>query len=246
MATPLSNIILPLSELQHQGTLLSNTSKFPTQSSITSKSNKQNTSISICRVKVSEPIASISSTVTELDQNQRAKQESVLDEQQEEEKIATNEQRLADIWHEIHGEDDWVGLLDPMDPILRSELIRYGEMAQACYDAFDFDPFSKYCGSCRYTSRKFFDYLGMAHHGYDVARYLYATSNINLPNFFKKSRWPKVWSKNANWIGYVAVSNDETTQRLGLQRHNHRMAWNGDVSGMDCGFDGFSQTHFKE
>ncbi|KAJ6681266.1 PHOSPHOLIPASE A1-IGAMMA2 CHLOROPLASTIC [Salix koriyanagi] len=48
------------------------------------------------------------------------------------------ERKLADVWREIQGQDDWVDLLDPMDPLLRSELIRYGEMAQACYDAFRF------------------------------------------------------------------------------------------------------------
>ncbi|KAE8699518.1 hypothetical protein F3Y22_tig00110577pilonHSYRG00088 [Hibiscus syriacus] len=77
--------------------------------------------------------------------------------------------------------------IDPKDPLLRSELIRYGEMAQACYDAFDFDPFSKYYGSCRFTPRRFFDSLAMADHGYMLSKYLFATSNINLPNFFKKS-----------------------------------------------------------
>lgn len=102
------------------------------------------------------------------------------------------ESELADRWLEIHGQDDWVGMLDPMESLLRNELIRYGEMAQACYDAFDFDPYSKYCGSCKFPRRKFFDGLGMADYGYDITRYLYATSNINLPNFFKQSRWPKV------------------------------------------------------
>ncbi|KAL5561795.1 hypothetical protein UlMin_031542 [Ulmus minor] len=104
-------------------------------------------------------------------------------------------------------------------------------MAQACYDAFDFDPFSKYCGSCRFTRSHFFDSLGMIDHGYEVSRYLYATSNINLPNFFKKSRWPKIWSKNANWIGYVAVSNDETSKRLG--RRDITIAWRGTVTRLE-------------
>ncbi|GMH30840.1 hypothetical protein Nepgr_032683 [Nepenthes gracilis] len=139
--------------------------------------------------------------------------------------------QVADCWREIHGQDDWVGLLDPMDPILRSELIRYGEMAQACYDAFDFDPYSKYCGSCKYAKDHFFRGLGMEEHGYTVSRYLLATSNINLPNFFKKSRWPKVWSKNANWIGYVAVSDDETSKRLG--RRDITIAWRGTVTRLE-------------
>ncbi|XP_049407089.1 phospholipase A1-Igamma2, chloroplastic-like isoform X3 [Solanum stenotomum] len=141
------------------------------------------------------------------------------------------EPELVDRWLEIHGQDDWVGMLDPMDPILHNELIRYGEMAQACYDAFDFDPYSKYCGSCKFPRRKFFDGLGMAEYGYDITRYLYATSNINLPNFFKQSRWPKIWSKNANWIGYVAVSNDETSKRLG--RRDITIAWRGTVTRLE-------------
>ncbi|KAF5937444.1 hypothetical protein HYC85_024950 [Camellia sinensis] len=139
---------------------------------------------------------------------------------------------LAESWRDILGDNDWLGLLDPMHPLLRSELIRYGEMAQACYDAFDFDPFSKYCGSVRFTRRhEFFTRLSMESCGYDVSRYLYATSNINLPNFFKKSRWPKVWSKHANWIGYVAVSNDETSKRLG--RRDIAIAWRGTVTRLE-------------
>ncbi|KAK6286400.1 hypothetical protein POUND7_012579 [Theobroma cacao] len=169
---------------------------------------------------------SLSSTINELEKERLTKEE--------EEDLAPGQQeerRVADVWKEIHGQDDWVGMLDPMDPLLRSELIRYGEMAQACYDAFDFDPFSKYCGSCRFAQRQFFDSLGMVHHGYLVSRYLFATSNINLPNFFKKSRWPKVWSKNANWIGYVAVSNDEMSKRLG--RRDITIAWRGTVTRLE-------------
>ncbi|MBA0845848.1 hypothetical protein Goarm_023118 [Gossypium armourianum] len=161
----------------------------------------------------SKTSGSLSSSIDELDKETR------------------EERRVADVWREIHGVDDWVGMLDPMDPLLRSELIRYGEMAQACYDAFDFDPFSKYCGSCRFTPRQFFDSLAMADHGYVVSRYIFATSNINLPNFFKKSRWPKVWSKSANWIGYVAVSNDEISKRLG--RRDIVVAWRGTVTRLE-------------
>ncbi|XP_026420156.1 phospholipase A1-Igamma1, chloroplastic-like [Papaver somniferum] len=145
--------------------------------------------------------------------------------------IEKQEKQLRDRWEEIRGQDDWVGLLDPMDSTLRSELIRYGEMAQACYDAFDYGPYSKYCGSCRYIRRKFFDCLGLADRGYDVTRYLYATTNINLPNFFKKSRWSKIWSRNANWMGYVAVSNDETSIRLG--RRDITIAWRGTVTRLE-------------
>ncbi|XVF21668.1 hypothetical protein REPUB_Repub12eG0110000 [Reevesia pubescens] len=177
---------------------------------------------------LSKTSESLSSFINEVDKERKPKEE------EEEVEIAVGKQeerRVADVWRDIHGQDDWVGMLDPMDPLLRSELIRYGEMAQACYDAFDFDPFSKYCGSCRFTHRHFFDSLDMAQHGYLVSRYLFATSNINLPNFFKNSRWPKVWSRNANWIGYVAVSNDETSKRLG--RRDITIAWRGTVTRLE-------------
>lgn len=143
---------------------------------------------------------------------------------------------LAARWREIHGCDDWAGLLDPMDPQLRSELIRYGELAQACYDAFDYDLASRYCGSCKYPRRAFFDRLGMpdAARGYAVSRYLYATSNFRFPNFFpsQQSRADaKVWSQRANWIGYVAVSTDEESARLG--RRDVAIAWRGTITRLE-------------
>ncbi|BAT95539.1 hypothetical protein LR48_Vigan02g124200 [Vigna angularis] len=143
-------------------------------------------------------------------------------------KLEEHLKRLPEAWRQIQGEDDWAGLLEPMDPLMRMEMIRYGEMAQACYDAFDFDPFSKYCGSCRFTPHNFFSSLEMPRVGYTVTRYLYATANINLPNFFKHSRWSKMWSKHANWAGYVAVSDDAMTSRLG--RRDIVIAWRGTVT----------------
>ncbi|CAI0434283.1 unnamed protein product [Linum tenue] len=131
--------------------------------------------------------------------------------------------KLSHAWRQVHGEYDWAGLLDPMDPLLRSELIRYGEMAQSCYDAFDYDPFSYYFGGCRFPRRAFLDSLHLTRHGYDVTRYLYATANIRLPNFFTKSR--------ANWIGYVAVSDDETSRVLG--RRDIAIAWRGTVTRLE-------------
>ncbi|KAG8068951.1 hypothetical protein GUJ93_ZPchr0005g14455 [Zizania palustris] len=145
-----------------------------------------------------------------------------------------HQDELAARWREIHGRDDWAGLLDPMDPVLRSELIRYGEFAQACYDAFDYDLASRYCGSCKFPRRAFFDGLGMpaAARGYAVSRFLYATSNFRFPNFFSQSRaGAKIWSQRANWIGYVAVSTDEESARLG--RRDIAIAWRGTVTRLE-------------
>ncbi|KAL3653360.1 Phospholipase A1-Igamma3, chloroplastic [Castilleja foliolosa] len=136
---------------------------------------------------------------------------------------------LSQIWREIQGQNNWEGLLGPINSHLRREIIRYGEMAQACYDSFDFDANSKYCGTCKYQGTQFFQRLGMADRGYTLTRFLYATSNINLPNFFHKSRLSSIWSQHANWMGYVAVATDEAeVQRLG--RRDIVIAWRGTVT----------------
>lgn len=106
----------------------------------------------------------------------------------EEDEMENNLAKLSEIWRDIQGLNNWEGLLDPLNIHLRKEIIRYGEFSQACYDSFDFDPHSKYCGTCKYQASQFFHKLLMADRGYDITRYLYATSNINLPNFFKKSK----------------------------------------------------------
>ncbi|KAG1331798.1 phospholipase A1-Igamma1, chloroplastic [Cocos nucifera] len=169
---------------------------------------------------------SLSSIITELEADQEAEEEEDLLRRPH-----PDDERLADRWREIHGSDDWAGLLDPMDPLLRSELIRYGEFAQACYDAFDYDPFSRYCGSCKYNRRKFFASLGMEDAGYEVTRYLYATSNLNLSNFFTKTQGSKTWSQKANWIGYIAVSDDDATAHLGWR--DIVIAWRGTVTRLE-------------
>ena len=73
-------------------------------------------------------------------------------------------------WKEMHGCNNWDGLLDPIDRTLRGELIRYGEFSQACYDSFDYDRFSRYAGSCKYPKKTFFHDVGLSGVGYEVAR----------------------------------------------------------------------------
>lgn len=104
---------------------------------------------------------------------------------------------LSEIWRDIQGFNNWEGLLDPLNLHLRKEIIRYGEFSQACYDSFDFDPHSKYCGTCKYQASQFFHKLLMPNPAYNITRYLYATSNINLPNFFKKSNFTPGESRNS-------------------------------------------------
>ncbi|PIN03086.1 putative lipase [Handroanthus impetiginosus] len=131
-------------------------------------------------------------------------------------------------WREIHGSRDWYDLLDPLHPLLRREIVKYGEFAQATYDAFDFDAFSEYCGSCRYNRRKLFDKLGLNESGYNVTKYIYAMSHIDLPQWLEKSRLVDTWSKDSNWMGFVAVSDDEESRRIG--RRDIVVAWRGTVA----------------
>ncbi|KAL4590530.1 hypothetical protein LXL04_003462 [Taraxacum kok-saghyz] len=134
---------------------------------------------------------------------------------------------------EIKDQNNWPSLLKPMDPLLRSELIRYGEMAQACYDSFDNNPYSKYCGSCKVPPKTFFQDLEMMDLGYDITSYIYSSNTSNLiPNFFTKSIHPDgPWSPMVNWIGYVAISNDKTTARLG--KRDITIAWRGTVTKLE-------------
>nr|XP_043613774.1 phospholipase A1-Igamma2, chloroplastic-like [Erigeron canadensis] len=136
-------------------------------------------------------------------------------------------------WRDIHGQDNWSKMLNPMDPLLRCELIRYGEMAQACYDAFDNNPYSKYCGSCKVPPKTFFQDLGIDNVGYDITSYIYSSNTSNLiPKFFTKSiHSDGPWNPVVNWMGYVAVSNDETTARLG--RRDITISWRGTVTKLE-------------
>ncbi|KAI3449984.1 hypothetical protein Pfo_006649 [Paulownia fortunei] len=155
---------------------------------------------------------------------------SSLEIQETDQELSTEDLRpLSEMWREIQGGNNWENLLDPMNSHLRRQIISYGEMAQACYDSFDFDPHSKYCGTCKYQGTHFFERLGMADRGYTLTRYLYATSNINLPNFFQKSKVSSVWSQHANWMGYVAVVTDEDEIRR-LGRRDIVIAWRGTVT----------------
>ncbi|XP_043697682.1 phospholipase A1-Igamma2, chloroplastic-like [Telopea speciosissima] len=183
------------------------------------------------------PVVVVTRALSQTNESMMASIITDLEKEEQQEKVSKEEsdaRKLAECWRKIHGEDNWNDMLDPMDPFLRSELIRYGEMAQACYDSFDFDPYSKYCGSCRFNRRRFFESLGMKSLGYEVSRYIYATANINLPNFSRTQRVDPddpIWSRNANWIGYVAVSNDETSVRLG--RRDITIAWRGTVTKLE-------------
>ncbi|GMP72226.1 hypothetical protein CsSME_00030331 [Camellia sinensis var. sinensis] len=72
-----------------------------------------------------------------------------------------NNSNIAKRWRVLSGEDNWKGLLDPLDIDLRQYIVHSGEMAQATYDNFISDKLSKYTGSSRYAKKALFSKLGL-------------------------------------------------------------------------------------
>lgn len=118
---------------------------------------------------------------------------------------------LARLWRQIHGCNDWEDLVEPtLHPLLRREVIRYGEFVTACYKAFDLDPNSKRYLTCKFGKKSLLKEVGLESSGYEVTKYIYATPpDINIPTI--QNSPPSC----GRWIGYVAVSSDETSKRLG-------------------------------
>ncbi|XP_060180593.1 galactolipase DONGLE, chloroplastic-like [Lycium barbarum] len=124
---------------------------------------------------------------------------------------SSNIERLASIWREVHGSKNRENLVDPLDSLLREEIIRYGEFVAACYDAFDLDPNSRRYLNCKYGKRWMLSEVGLGESGYEVTKYIYATPDIYVFPIGGNS----IGSSCGKWIGYIAVSNDEETKRLG-------------------------------
>jgi len=112
--------------------------------------------------------------------------------------------------------ESWNGLLDPMNPVLKAEILRYGDFAQLCYDAFDGNLCMNDYGGCKYSPDKLLDNNLGVYFGYQVTNYLYAETDIRLERSIKQSAW----------IGFIAVCTDaQEIQRLGTR--DILVAWRG-------------------
>ncbi|CAM6063588.1 unnamed protein product [Sphagnum tenellum] len=139
---------------------------------------------------------------------------------------------VATRWRELHGSNYWKGLLDPLDADLRSELIRYGEFSQVTYDSFDHDNHSMFYGSNRYRKDKLFEKVKHLNTGYEVTHYIYATADLSMPKLLNLCTAPEAWSRNSNWMGYVAVCTDEEKIKQ-LGRRDILIAWRGTIMGTE-------------
>jgi hypothetical protein len=121
---------------------------------------------------------------------------------------------VAGMWRQVQGCDDWAGLLEDGEahPVLRGEVARYGELVDACYKAFDLDSASRRYLNCKYGRQRMLREVGLAGAGYEVTKYIYAAPpDVPMPAMGMEAST----SGRGRWIGYVAVSTDETTRRLG-------------------------------
>ncbi|XP_004511725.1 phospholipase A1-Ibeta2, chloroplastic-like [Cicer arietinum] len=110
---------------------------------------------------------------------------------------------LGSRWKEYHGSNDWKGMLDPLDDNLRREVVRYGDLVQAAYQAFHADP------AMSSTEPPQHHHVALPERSYKVTKSLYATSSIGLPKWIDDVAPDLGWmTQHSSWVGYVAVCDD--------------------------------------
>ncbi|KAK4361182.1 hypothetical protein RND71_020134 [Anisodus tanguticus] len=135
---------------------------------------------------------------------------------------------IGEKWEQLSGKENWQGLLNPLDLDLRKYMIQYGELAEATYDTFISEQASKYAGSSRYSKEHLFAKVELDPEMYRITKFFYATSSFPLPEAFMiKSASREAWSKESNFMGYIAVATDEGKTVLG--RRDIVIAWRGTI-----------------
>ncbi|KAL4559621.1 hypothetical protein LXL04_031764 [Taraxacum kok-saghyz] len=132
----------------------------------------------------------------------------------------------AESYDELHGINNWDGLLDPLNHDLRSLILHYGDLSSAAERVFNDDQGSKYCGYSLYGKTSFFNgvVLPWADSKYQVTSFIYATASIDIP-LLAPLMSGELNPFESNWMGYIAVSNDEFSKSIG--RREICVVWRG-------------------
>jgi hypothetical protein len=109
------------------------------------------------------------------------------------------DQKVSYLWRDIQGVNSWKGLLDPMNPILKDEILRYGEFVHLCYDVFDDRDYFKHYGTCKHNKRSLSQKLGLSHSRYQVTKYVYANTGVLGSSFGYRTIDKDLW------IGFIGV-----------------------------------------
>ena len=127
---------------------------------------------------------------------------------------------IATNWRVLSGENNWEGLLDPIDDNLRRYLIHYGDFTRAPADSFNHVEVSDGYALCLYPPEEMLTRVGLENGNsfkYRVTDYFYARSETDA----FKQYLPAV----SSYIGFVAVSTDEGKHVLG--RRDIIVSWRG-------------------
>ncbi|CAN6345020.1 unnamed protein product [Urochloa humidicola] len=144
-------------------------------------------------------------------------------------------------WRELHGNNSWKGLLDPLNIDLRKSIISYGELAQAAQDGFNSERRSPHAGAFLYGRSDLLagvDAASAVSGSYAVTKFVYATSALPVPESILLLPLPEVkgaWCRESNWIGYSAVATDEGAVALG--RRDVVVAWRGTATDLEWAND---------
>jgi hypothetical protein len=114
---------------------------------------------------------------------------------------------IAASWQRLHGADGWRGLLDPLHPDLRREIVRYGEFVDAAYGAFLAHPDAA-PGDADAVR------VPLQDAAYRVTAPLFATSSVGLPSLLALAA--PCAAQRTSLVGYVAVcENQDEVRRMG-------------------------------
>ncbi|KAL5841492.1 hypothetical protein ACOSQ3_012095 [Xanthoceras sorbifolium] len=143
---------------------------------------------------------------------------------------------IAQRWRELSGENNWEGLLDPLDIDLRRYIIHYGERTEAVANAYNGEKVSNWCRFSRYPPNKFFFEVGLQSGNpfkYKVTSFFYARSEIKLGSW--------IFAEESSWMGYVAVATDEGKAVLG--RRDILICWRGTMTDLEWFKDALNPHH---